>query len=97
MILILPQNHIPHHMIVQQCTTDSDCCVPGAECQCYRRNQNYSYGSCLNPNIKPICAEGCPAQGMCLSDTDCCKCQCASITVINVDGTSTTRKQCVPR
>ncbi|CAF3490856.1 unnamed protein product [Rotaria socialis] len=81
---------------VQQCTKDADCCIRGTECQCYRHNQTHEYGACLNPSIKPICSDGCPQAG-CFSDVDCCKCQCGTITVINVDGQIITRKQCVSR
>ncbi|CAF1514265.1 unnamed protein product [Adineta ricciae] len=78
------------------CITDSDCCVQGKECQCYKHN-NQDYGSCLNPNEQPICSKGCTIRGQCRNDTDCCKCQCGQITVTNVDGTVATKKQCVQR
>ncbi|UJR18351.1 hypothetical protein I4U23_005254 [Adineta vaga] len=80
----------------KQCTEDADCCVPDIECQCFRHN-NQDYGSCLNPYIQPICAKGCPAQEQCRRDTDCCKCQCGQVTVSSTNGTTVTRKQCVPR
>ncbi|UJR13234.1 hypothetical protein I4U23_000256 [Adineta vaga] len=82
---------------IQECTTDADCCIPGIECQCYHHNQSYTYGSCLNPHVQPICADGCPKEGICMTDTDCCKCQCGTITVTNVNGDIATKKQCVPR
>lgn len=75
----------------KQCTVDADCCAHDTECQCYRHN-NQDYGSCLNPYIQPICAEGCPVQEQCKKDTDCCKCQCAQVTVTNSNGTVVTKK-----
>ncbi|CAF1620004.1 unnamed protein product [Rotaria magnacalcarata] len=81
---------------VQQCNKDADCCIRGTECQCYRHNQTHEYGACLNSSIKPICSDGCPQAG-CFSDVDCCKCQCGTITMTNVDGQIITRKQCVSR
>lgn len=81
---------------VKQCTINADCCIRDTEWQCFRHS-NQDYGSCLNPYIEPICAEGCPIQKQCRNDTDCCKCQCAQITVININGTLVTKKQCLPR
>jgi hypothetical protein len=82
---------------VQQCTTDADCCIPSVDCQCYRHNQSSPYGSCLNPNVEPICGDGCPDEGICYTDTDCCKCQCGTITVSTVSGNTITKRQCIPR
>ena len=82
----------------QECTTNSDCCQPSSlECQCYRHITSDVYGSCLNPYTIPICAEGCPVEGKCKFDSDCCKCQCAEVTFTDPDGQSTTKKRCVRR
>ena len=81
---------------LKECTTDADCCVSGIECECFRHN-NQEYGSCLNPYAQPICATGCPAQGICRIDTDCCKFQCGQITVTDAYGSHVTKFQCVPR
>ena len=83
---------------VQNCTTNSDCCQPDlSECQCYRHTQADTYGSCVNPYIKPVCGDSCPIQGRCRSDSDCCKCQCADVTFADSDGNSVTTKQCIRR
>ena len=82
----------------QDCTTNSDCCQPGSqECQCYRHITTDVYGSCLNPYTTPICADGCPVEGKCKFDSDCCKCQCAQVTFTDLDGQSTTKKRCIRR
>ncbi|CAF1226553.1 unnamed protein product [Didymodactylos carnosus] len=82
---------------VKECTADADCCQRNIECQCYRHNQTDIYGSCLNPYVTPICANGCPVQAKCKYDTDCCKCQCAQVTFTNSDGLLVTKKQCAER
>ena len=80
----------------RNCTSNSDCCESSAqECTCYRHSNADIYGFCINSNVKPICADGCPVQGRCKLDSDCCKCQCASVTFTDSSGTQTTTKQCV--
>ena len=82
----------------QECTTNSDCCRSGSlECQCYRHTPRDVYGSCLNPYTIPICAEGCPVESKCKFDSDCCKCQCAEVTITDFDGQSITKNRCVRR
>ena len=80
------------------CTTNSDCCREASfECHCYWHNQTDLYGACLNPNITPICSNGCPSPGKCKVDSDCCKCHCGSVVFTGVSGESVERKQCVQR
>ena len=83
---------------VQNCTTNSDCCQASVqECQCYRHNPSDVYGSCVNPSTTPVCGTGCPVQGKCRSDWDCCKYQCATVSFTDLDGQLISKKQCSPR
>jgi hypothetical protein len=82
----------------KNCSTNADCCQQGAlDCQCYRHQQNDTYGSCLNPNITPMCGDSCPVQSRCRVDSDCCRCQCAGVTFTDSDGNPIATRQCVAR
>ena len=94
----IPMTNVSDCCGPQECNTNADCCQAGSlECQCYRHTTTDVYGTCLNPYTSPICADGCPIEGKCRSDSDCCKCQCAQVTFTDVDGNSSTKKQCIRR
>ncbi|UJR16680.1 hypothetical protein I4U23_003580 [Adineta vaga] len=83
---------------VQNCTIDADCCEPSSdECQCFRHNQENVYGSCVNPNITPVCGNSCSIKGKCRYDSDCCKCQCAEVRFTDLNGQLAIKKQCIRR
>ncbi|CAF1630556.1 unnamed protein product, partial [Adineta ricciae] len=83
---------------IQNYTVDADCCrLSTDKCQCFRHSQEETYGSCVNPNVTPVCGDSCPVKGKCQYDSDCCECQCAEIRFTNTDGELSTRKQCIRR
>ena len=94
----MPLTNVSNCCGTQECTTNSDCCQSDSlECQCYRHITSDVYGSCHNPYTIPVCADGCPVEGKCKSDSDCCKCQCAEVTLTDLDGNLLTKKRCIQR
>ncbi|CAF4214257.1 unnamed protein product, partial [Rotaria socialis] len=83
---------------IRNCTTDSGCCQPMLlECQCYRLNQTDAFGSCVSPNSTSVSGNTCPVQGRCILNSDCCKCECATVSYIDSSGNQLAKKQCIPR